>query len=149
MLKGMVFLLSSRCTFIYSCGPPIPSCTGGLHTSLTKIATWMLAGGIILYTHGRASQVRPQGLETIIYPINFNLKCVMVSILYIKHEKGNIKIHTAFFFNCSFPAIITSFLHDLITAVLKNDLSFDPYLQIYLIHHFNHRNCRFVEIFLL
>jgi len=74
----------------------------------------------------------------------------MGSILYTKHEKGNIKIHTAFFSNCSFPAIITSFLHNLIiTDVLKNDLSFDPYMEIYVILHFNHKNCRFVDIFLL
>jgi len=76
--------------------------------------------------------------------------CYVVDILH-KTRKGKHQNSYCLFSNCSFLAIciITAFLYHLIIVVLKNDLSFDPCMQFYLIHHFNHKNCRSVEMFLL
>jgi len=60
--------------------------------------------------------------------LEYKLQPKMCSIFYIKHEKGNIKIHTAFFSNLSFPVIITSYLHNpldnSITVVLTTATNF-------------------------
>jgi len=74
--------------------------------------------------------------------------CYGVHIIHKTRKRKHQNSHRLFS-NCSFQALITSFLHNLITDVLKNDLSFDQDMQIYVILHFNHKNCCFVEIVLL